>query len=423
MKKLSLLSIVVTSIVSLNAFAGRDGGGGGACVVHGPNKFVKAATLIDLAEGETRLHLHYNRASIPNRIESPENEKALLKKGVYEVLNKFRFDTVRFHDLKESIDDVVSKLDFLPENAKIATPPFDFGKTNATVIPNNCDPQYVAFYADDGTISVITKIYSKFSLTDRVALVLHEAIYRLDRIIRGVHNSSSSRQLNAYLFGNAVSQEILDRESKFLLVRKTTLDSEDHVSNQGNTIYGHPLSVSVPSEGPGVFVVKLDSEAGKGRGTWQKEGTWDNRVSFRCDYTWNHSISELRQDIDFEENDQASKWDYSTWKRLDSLDEPAVFQNDKCKVVSIGFFPVLHVDPKCPSCRLEEKFFTVSAEVRRDNFEIMKLSYDSSPNRSSGGTFATEQDAIDTPSHGYVVQDRLEPNSQPIISLYPNISP
>jgi hypothetical protein len=417
MKKLSLLSMVVASIFSLNAHAGRDGGGGGACVVYGPNKVVRAATLIDLAEGETRLHLHYNRSPIPSRIENPENEKALLKKGAYEILSKFRFDTVRYHDLKESIDEVVSKLDFLPENVKIATPPYDFGKINAIVIPDNCDPQYAAFYEDDGTISVITKIYSKFSLTDRVALVLHEAIYRLDRIIRGIHNSSSSRQLNAYLFGESISKERLDAESKFLLARKTILDSEDRISDQGTATFGHPLSVTVPSGGSGVFTVKLDSEA-------EDKGTLISYVTFSCDYSWNHSISDLRHDLSSsEQEDQSSKMDFSATAKLESLDKAAVFYNDKCKVITVAISPSLSVDPKSFSYgRLDEKFFSVNVKVFRDNFEILNFMYDNSPDKPAGGSFQSHQEAMEASSHGYVVNDKLESNSQPIISLYPAIS-
>jgi hypothetical protein len=69
-----------------------------------------------------------------------------------------------------------------------------------TISKKNCRIEQLAVYRENGEILVDTEVYYRLRPLDRIALMIHEAVYLVDRKMRRSTNSLRAREIVAYLF-------------------------------------------------------------------------------------------------------------------------------------------------------------------------------------------------------------------------------
>ena len=109
------------------------------------------------------------------------------------------YDPFIAHDVQNALIQILSKVKELPEG-EIMAPGMDLGDSYAAIIPDGCELAYAGYYESDGTLRIAQTIVEKMPETDQAALYLHEALYKVARVIGGETNSLHTRELNAYLF-------------------------------------------------------------------------------------------------------------------------------------------------------------------------------------------------------------------------------
>ena len=162
---------------------GVDGGGGNAVVCRDENKKIISARMLDLFEGEILYDLEF----VP--FEGSINKKI-------DELNKMIIGTNPIGSYPSPpIANASKYFKFLPKG--VALRPVD--DSRHIFIPYDCKVEQVAHsYAAD-RIYIVTDIYEKFSELDKLALVLHESIYSLEKRLYFKENSRYARRIVSHL--------------------------------------------------------------------------------------------------------------------------------------------------------------------------------------------------------------------------------
>lgn len=193
MRKSLLKQLGIALLVSFapSVWAGTDLSGGGTSVVcRDSSGNIKSAELLDLFEAKIRFGLTVSK--------SDDNPRDQIARAI-SWLNQG--DAFASASLKESVAEIVSKFQFLPAGIGIRVGE-DLGSDYAVLVPDGCALENVGYYEADGSLKVAPGIYSAFSMTDRAAFVLHEAVYRLARETSGFRDSALSRRLVGQLFAS-----------------------------------------------------------------------------------------------------------------------------------------------------------------------------------------------------------------------------
>ena len=182
---------VLTLLISLPAFGGKErGNGGGAFVCRNANGKILSAQLVDLYEAGARYSLKLRPNTGLTQQEQIDLAMARLLRGNLDLGTEI-----------ESRLNHVSKIIHIVENAKL-TNSNDF---NIQISPKACaggriEFEQLANYTDTGELLVDREIWAALSSMDQAALYLHEAIYLYSRELFRVETSQASRRLVAYLF-------------------------------------------------------------------------------------------------------------------------------------------------------------------------------------------------------------------------------
>jgi hypothetical protein len=201
------LNLVIASLlISLNTFAGVDSSGGGPSVV----KFdaqgkVASAQLLDVFEAPLRYGLN-----IQNSTKSGDQ---IIQDAIAKMKNRHGFIGL---ELEQTIAKILKSTEFLPDGVVMA-PGVDIADGVAALIPTGSQLLYVGFYQTNGKLLISKDIYAKLDETNRAALMLHEALYRMERFYHETHSSQNARWLTAILISDAdestISTELLSNIS------------------------------------------------------------------------------------------------------------------------------------------------------------------------------------------------------------------
>lgn len=193
---------IPTRSESLKAFGGGSTGGGGAYVWRDLNtgKIVKAE-LIDLYiyANDSIYQMTYQKSSEP---EAAQMEQLL------KVQNKLN-ET----DIVRALKLVSRDMNFLNLGVKIPLAPdvTQFSGDTPELSPDpgyckqqgqSCGPEMIAYYDSRGKLQVNPEVYGALEETQKLAFKVHEAIYKLYRVIRGDIDAQNTRLAVAKFFSS-----------------------------------------------------------------------------------------------------------------------------------------------------------------------------------------------------------------------------
>lgn len=199
-------SICLLLFIGLNCItvlAGVDSSGGGPSVVKfNPQGQIISAQLLDIYEAPIRHGLKIKT--------TPLAADQILKEAV----QKLKIRSFAGYYLEKYVSEIQKKREFLQAGIVMA-PGVDISDGLAAFIPTGSQLLYAGFYQDDGRLMISTDIYSQLDEVSRAALILHEAIYKMQRDWSYVRNSQDARLLTALLLSDkdltTVSNEVFQK--------------------------------------------------------------------------------------------------------------------------------------------------------------------------------------------------------------------
>lgn len=195
----SAIAFALLLSASTGAYAGPSSSGGGPSIIcNGPEGKVQTAQMLDLYEGQIRYGLAIPTLPTPG---------AAQLQAAFDRLTAY--DWFVASDVQAALVDISSKVAFLPDGV-IMAPGVDLGDSYAAVVPDGCELAYAGYYEADGTLRISRTIFDKLDETDKAALFLHEAIYKVARELGEDTDSLATREINAYLFSAAPDLSALD---------------------------------------------------------------------------------------------------------------------------------------------------------------------------------------------------------------------
>lgn len=201
MKKLLLSLFFLTLAPTVRAHVGGvDGGGGKAVVCRDANGKIKSAETLDLYEGRAMYGLHIQKSLIPFEMQLEEKMKLIPEYSSRAVVELF-------------VKEVKTAIHFTPPDTELKLIDDSF----EVLWPKGCSAEQLAIYRNDNLILLNSDIWSQLNPSDQAALILHEALYRENRI-RGAIDSRSARHAVAELFDARTKWEDLrkDRSQDYL---------------------------------------------------------------------------------------------------------------------------------------------------------------------------------------------------------------
>lgn len=250
----SCLAPVITILLfvaPVPSFAGAISGGGGAAVVcRNADHSIASAELLDLYEGKVRFGY-----------EIPESPGLSADTQIATALDRLGDDRYVALKAKEFARDIIERIRYLPEGVSLNAP-LDLGESYGAVVKEGCRMEGVGFYEADGTLKIARPVFSALSTTQKAALILHEAIYKIDRTVENAANSARSRKLTAQFFSTSLeNNEILNELNELLTGR---------ISNPTSTATF--IAARLPRSG--VFTVEMEIPEGTSVGM---DGPWGTR--------------------------------------------------------------------------------------------------------------------------------------------------
>ena len=186
MKSKTSISALIIFLITLPAFGGGISGGGGKAIVC-RNLFgeIKSAELLDLYEGSVEQGYKYPKSNLSSEIQLRAS------------FNKMNAGNSQL-PVNKMADKVEKMLRFIPDGTKLD--PTD--DSYEVVAPRNCEIEQLANFQNDQKIILVDHaIWSKLSETNQAALIAHETVYWIMRVL-GDKNSTKSRQVVAYAFSD-----------------------------------------------------------------------------------------------------------------------------------------------------------------------------------------------------------------------------
>jgi hypothetical protein len=181
----SCVAIAVGALAQTAHAAGPVSSGGGRAVVCRDAAGVETAVLLDIYEGSAAFG---DAAYEPNDQDVAgylELAQARLEKTGYSLL------VPDLPSVKAAIGLVQAKFRILPEGTELG----EVDDSYHFIVPQNCRVLQAALFVDRETIVASRHIWELLSNRDRAGLILHEAIYWLDRQLTLEQNSQRSRRV------------------------------------------------------------------------------------------------------------------------------------------------------------------------------------------------------------------------------------
>ena len=175
--------------------AGVDSSGGGTAVVcRDGNHAISRIELLDLFEGRSVYGLTY-----VNNTDTTDDQ-------IFAVYEKAATTMVQPQiDLFSALTRVRRIAKILPQGTHLSA----INDAYPIVLPDGCRLEQFASYIDDGVLSIDAELWDAADQTNRAALYLHEAVYRLARG-EGATDSRFSRRVVSYLFSTTILDPVID---------------------------------------------------------------------------------------------------------------------------------------------------------------------------------------------------------------------
>ena len=185
------LAFGVTTSASGMAQGGMEGGGGKTVVCRNANGTIRTAEVLDLYEGRNVYALSYRESSLPWQDQAIEIFRAA------GVSTSQRAPRSGIYDWFEN---AIGQLTFLPDGTSLK--PID--DSLEAIIPQGCALEQTVNYQNDHLILVNGEIWNALSETQKAAMLIHEAVYRVLRTA-GETDSRRARHFTAHIVsGNKV---------------------------------------------------------------------------------------------------------------------------------------------------------------------------------------------------------------------------
>ena len=153
----------------------RIGNGGGACVCRNPNDKSKItyAELIDFV---------YIRESTDGEKNVKRSNKINYKDLLLEIYSDVKLLQEGRNLLKTEIDSLAPEF-YSGASISLRETPDSILKVNCAIAlkNKNCEYEQAANYTDSGQLKIKKEIFNAFTETDKAGLMLHEALYSIDR--------------------------------------------------------------------------------------------------------------------------------------------------------------------------------------------------------------------------------------------------
>jgi hypothetical protein len=193
--KIILCVMLVLSSFFTFASSEREGGGGNAVVCRDIQENIISAKLLDLYEGEVLHKLEY------------ESLTSTVDEKLEEIITDIYGPQAKDHGKLFQFKSIQKAFNLLPKG--VALKPID--DSGHIIIPDNCRVEQVANFYNVDNIYIVSDIYNKFAPVDKLALILHEAIFFLERE-SFVRNSKYTRRVVAHLLSKNFRAERVNED-------------------------------------------------------------------------------------------------------------------------------------------------------------------------------------------------------------------
>lgn len=184
-------NFVFTSLMLITPLLGQagviSGGGGKGVVCRNADGTIQSAETLDLYEGRVFYGLQ-------SPIESNESAEIQVKQALQRIPEIHR-GIIGLYAQK-----VQQNLRLAPRGSEL-TPIND---SFEAVLPTGCKAEQLANYYNDSLILINQDIWNGLNETNKAALILHEAVYAVERIL-GARDSRRSRHVVASIFDRATN--------------------------------------------------------------------------------------------------------------------------------------------------------------------------------------------------------------------------
>lgn len=179
--KFLLLGLMAMGAIANAQAGGVDGGGGKSIVCRDNSGIIQSAEILDLYEGRIMFGLNIYESNEPmaSQIKAALNAIPVNSRGLIEVY----------------ANQVQKNMKITPAGTQLL--PID--DSFEVIAPKGCTAEQAANYYNDKMILVSGDIWANLSETGKAALILHEAVYAVNRVA-GATNSRQSRHIVANIF-------------------------------------------------------------------------------------------------------------------------------------------------------------------------------------------------------------------------------
>ncbi|MGZ3707707.1 MAG: hypothetical protein ACXWPM_02605 [Bdellovibrionota bacterium] len=191
-----LIALVPTLVHAEGADHAGNGGAAIACRDAGGN--VQKAYLLDTWEGANLPWKENNYQPFPIVHDSVSTREQQIAHALHKISLSSDY---AYRKVKEAVEDVTKRLQIRPFKMKQIPDSNDFALPDEPGL--DCQREQLANYTEQFGIIVNERIWNRLDATDQAALVLHEAIYKLDREPpTSATTSDHARKFVAYLFSS-----------------------------------------------------------------------------------------------------------------------------------------------------------------------------------------------------------------------------
>lgn len=185
-------SLIFLLFLSVNIFAGNEGGGGYAVVCRDNQNEITNVKMLDLYEAEYAYQVNvWNKSN---------DTKAIVNEAFNKLNNSM--DQADVH-LLPIVNRIYKIARFVPKVAKPAT----IDDVDPIIIPTECSMEQVALYVNDELLLIDLEVWEMMDNTNKAALYIHEAVYRLERY-SGAKSSRRARKVVAHTFSDHVLENL-----------------------------------------------------------------------------------------------------------------------------------------------------------------------------------------------------------------------
>lgn len=192
--KTIFLFLILSPLVSLAGVV--NGGGGKAIVCRDKDRTIQSAQVLDLYEAQHQ----YGLQLLPSPITLDEAINLVGER--LESLSGTRQYMMSMN--REQLKEIYKK--FVLLGPGIGLEPIN--DSHDILRPENCEIEQLAYFKESNIILVNQNIWSKLDPQNQAALIVHEAIYQLQRQ-RGATDSRDSRKIVGHLFSTANLQNVM----------------------------------------------------------------------------------------------------------------------------------------------------------------------------------------------------------------------